>query len=129
MKNIPSKEIHILIDFFGCDSREINSVTFWKKTLKNSLNNTRINYLSENFYKFSPQGLTGFLVLSASHLSVHTWPEYKYASCDVFTCGNGKEGLTIINSLKKLVKHDRAVTENTVRSYLMASKKPFTKLS
>ena len=25
--------------------------------------------------------------ISESHLCVHTWPEYRYAAVDVFTCG------------------------------------------
>ena len=33
-------------------------------------------------------GVTGFLVLAESHISVHTWPEYDYAAFDVFMCGD-----------------------------------------
>lgn len=33
-------------------------------------------------------GVTGFLVLAESHISVHTWPEHDYAAFDVFMCGD-----------------------------------------
>lgn len=39
------------------------------------------------FHKFSPQGISGVVVISESHLAIHTWPELGYAAVDVFTCG------------------------------------------
>ena len=38
-------------------------------------------------HKFSPIGITAVLILSESHISVHSYPENKYAAIDVFTCG------------------------------------------
>jgi S-adenosylmethionine decarboxylase len=40
------------------------------------------------FHKFSPQGVSGVVVISESHLAIHTWPELGYAAVDVFTCGD-----------------------------------------
>ncbi len=40
------------------------------------------------FHKFSPQGVSGVVVISESHLAIHTWPELGYAAIDVFTCGD-----------------------------------------
>lgn len=44
--------------------------------------------LSSHFYQFQPQGVTGILLLSTSHMSIHTWPEERYASVDFYTCGD-----------------------------------------
>jgi S-adenosylmethionine decarboxylase proenzyme len=44
--------------------------------------------LGDSFHRFSPQGVSGVVVIAESHLSVHTWPEYGYAAVDVFTCGS-----------------------------------------
>jgi len=38
-------------------------------------------------HKFSPQGVSGVAVLAESHISVHTWPEARYAAFDIFMCG------------------------------------------
>jgi len=40
------------------------------------------------FHKFAPQGVSGVVIISESHFSIHTWPEYGYAAVDVFTCGD-----------------------------------------
>lgn len=39
------------------------------------------------FHRFSPQGVSGVVVVQESHLSIHTWPEYGYAAVDFYTCG------------------------------------------
>jgi len=43
--------------------------------------------LGDSFHHFSPQGVSGVVIIAESHLSIHTWPEYGYAAVDVFTCG------------------------------------------
>jgi S-adenosylmethionine decarboxylase len=32
--------------------------------------------------------VSGVVVIAESHLSIHTWPEYRYAAVDIFTCGD-----------------------------------------
>ncbi len=42
--------------------------------------------LEEVEHVFQPQGYTLLFLLSESHLSVHTFPEKKYLSFDLYTC-------------------------------------------
>lgn len=45
--------------------------------------------LSGHFHHFGGhQGVTGVLLLQESHLSIHTWPEFRYAAIDIFMCGD-----------------------------------------
>lgn len=39
-------------------------------------------------HQFIPHGLTAIMVLSTSHFAIHTWPEYKCASVDIFFCSD-----------------------------------------
>ena len=39
------------------------------------------------FHTFNPHGISGVIVIAESHLAIHTWPEYNFASIDVYTCG------------------------------------------
>jgi S-adenosylmethionine decarboxylase len=32
-------------------------------------------------------GVAGVALLAESHISIHTWPEFRYAAVDVFLCG------------------------------------------
>jgi S-adenosylmethionine/arginine decarboxylase-like enzyme len=46
-----------------------------------------MNMLYSYFHPFHPQGVTDMIVLTTSHLSIHTWPEENDASLDFYTCG------------------------------------------
>jgi S-adenosylmethionine decarboxylase len=48
----------------------------------------KANILHSYFHHFgNDYGVTGIVAVSESHLSIHTWPEYKSAIIDIFLCG------------------------------------------
>jgi len=117
MKNNNPDGIHYLIEFFGCDAEQIDSKTFWEKVLSESVKGTTMKVLHSYFHKFSPRGITGFLLLSSSHISVHTWPEKGYAACDIFTCASKKETDLALERLTESVTHDNISVEKINRGY------------
>jgi len=108
---------HYLINFFGCDQDQINSVDFWKKVLPESIEKSRMTALKSYFYEFKPQGVTGFLLLSASHISIHTWPEYGYVACDLFSCSGEEESKNVVDFLVKNIKNSRVEVQKICRGY------------
>jgi S-adenosylmethionine decarboxylase len=42
--------------------------------------------IGEQSYKFTPIGVTSLIMLSESHISIHTWPEYSFGAIDILTC-------------------------------------------
>jgi len=110
---------HYTIDFFGCDSDQLNSLSFWQKTLPQAAEVGNLEVLYSYFHEFEPHGITGFLLLSSSHISFHTWPEYNYAACDVFSCTNGYDTQKSVAFLKKQLKHDRLVSNYIKRGYVV----------
>jgi len=114
--NVPDG-IHYLIEFFGCDTRQINSIEFWKKMLPDCLDGTSMKVLHGYFYKFKPQGITGFLLLSSSHISVHTWPDQKYVACDIFTCASEEETDLAFKRLSDEVIHEHMNMEKVNRGF------------
>jgi S-adenosylmethionine decarboxylase len=98
--------IHFLLEFFGCSSEELDSLSFWKKLLLKAVANSDVTMLNKHFYKFSPHGITGYLLLSASHISIHTWPEYAYVTCDVFSCGGDDNAKGIVRYIRANVCHE-----------------------
>jgi S-adenosylmethionine decarboxylase len=63
-----------------------------EKCLMNLLSSAAIvsgaTVITTIYKKFEPQGVTVLILLSESHISIHTWPEKGEAAVDVFTCGN-----------------------------------------
>lgn len=83
--------MHLLVELQGCDPQKLNDIEFVRETLLEAARETGSTIMGESFHRFSPQGVSGVVVIAESHLSVHTWPEYGYAAADVFTCGNRVE--------------------------------------
>ena len=55
-------------------------------------------------YKFSPQGMTGVVLLAESHIAFHSWPELDYLAIDIFTCGSKAMPRRALEYLKKELK-------------------------
>ena len=119
MKKQRVKGAHYTIDFFGCDPYQINSMEFWQLVLPQAAKDARMDVLHSYFHKFDPQGITGFLLLSSSHISFHSWPEYSYVACDVFSCSCDEETYKAVECLKRMVEHKRAEVHKIKRGYVV----------
>jgi S-adenosylmethionine decarboxylase len=78
---------HILCEVFGCDPEVLNDTEKVKQLMVDAALAAGAEVREVAFHKFSPQGVSGVVVISESHLAIHTWPEYGYAALDIFTCG------------------------------------------
>lgn len=112
-----TKGLHIIIDLFGCDPHQINSLKFWQETLKGSADSAGMEILHTHFHEFKPQGITGFLLLSTSHISIHSWPEYNYVACDVFSCSDDANTEKAAEFLMKNIEYTRKKIEKVKRGY------------
>jgi S-adenosylmethionine decarboxylase len=77
--------IHLLIDLWGATN--LNSPYEIEAVLKECAVSSGATILHSHMHHFSPQGVSGVLVLAESHISIHTWPERNYAALDIFMCG------------------------------------------
>lgn len=79
---------HILAEIYGCDINILNNREYIEKSMVDAALAAGAEVREVAFHKFTPQGVSGVVVISESHLSIHTWPELGYAAVDVFTCGD-----------------------------------------
>lgn len=79
---------HVLAEIHGCDFEILNNVRKVEEIMVNAALDAGAEVREVVFHKFSPQGVSGVVVISESHLAIHTWPELGYAAVDVFTCGD-----------------------------------------
>lgn len=79
--------LHLLVELQNCSADLLDSTSFIEDIMVDAAKKSGATVLSSSFHKFSPQGVSGVVVISESHLTIHTWPELKYAALDVFTCG------------------------------------------
>ncbi len=80
----------LVLDCWGCKFDLLNSPEFLLTHAILAAEMAGMHVLANLIIPFSPQGLTIVIVLSESHLTIHTTPEWGYAGIDIFTCGEGK---------------------------------------
>jgi S-adenosylmethionine decarboxylase len=79
---------HLLLELFDCDAQAINSLETVKGVLVEAARRAKATIVDVVFHEFNPFGISGVVVIAESHLSIHTWPEYRYAAVDIFSCGD-----------------------------------------
>ncbi|HEX9920415.1 MAG TPA: adenosylmethionine decarboxylase [Candidatus Methylomirabilis sp.] len=79
---------HLLVELHGCDPEALKSIDLIREAMVSAAKVANATIVGVSFHEFSPFGISGVVVIAESHLSIHTWPEYRYAAVDIFTCGD-----------------------------------------
>lgn len=77
----------VTVDFFDCDKEILNDPDRMEAFLVAAAKASKATVVKSLFHRFNPYGVSGVVVIAESHLAIHTWPEYGFASVDIFTCG------------------------------------------
>ncbi len=92
---------HVLAEFFECDPNVLNSITKVEKYMIDAALECGATIVQKCFHMFNPYGVSGVVIISESHLAIHTWPELGYAAVDLFTCGSSCDPMVAYEFLKK----------------------------
>lgn len=90
LKAVGSFGTHLVLDLNDCSSQKLSNKAFLTKFLKEIPGELGMRAISspvvkEIKTKFD-EGLSGFVMISESHVSVHTFPKFRSAHVDVFSC-------------------------------------------
>ena len=97
--------VQLIADLYGC-SQMIDDVEAVKKAAHMAIEFVGAQIVEECVHEFEPIGVTYFAVISTSHFSIHTWPEYGYSAIDIFSCKDEVvEGIS--EKLKELFEAER----------------------
>ena len=78
----------IIAELEGCDPSRLNDPDQLESALRAACSEAGATVVTSAFHHISPHGGSGVVVISESHVAVHTWPDRAYASFDIFTCGD-----------------------------------------
>ncbi|MEW6770823.1 MAG: adenosylmethionine decarboxylase [Bacillota bacterium] len=106
---------HVLAEIYDCDFEILNNIDLVERIMVNAALEAGAEVREYVFHKFSPQGISGVVVISESHLAIHTWPELGYAAVDVFTCGDKVDPWQACNYLTKHFNAKRVVAKEQKR--------------
>ena len=94
--------IHLIAEFWG--GKIIENPQKIKNILIEAAKKSKNTALGVSIHKFIPKGVTGFILLAESHISIHTWPERNYVAVDIFSCGKNSQPYRGLEYLKKEFK-------------------------
>lgn len=79
---------HLIASYKGCDMSILLDHTKLMAVLEEGIRRSGATILSASSHGFPGGGLTAVFLLSESHASIHTYPEYEACFIDMFTCGD-----------------------------------------
>jgi S-adenosylmethionine decarboxylase proenzyme len=88
MKDSHKLGTQTLADLYDCDPKQLDDPDVICRLMVEAAQRAGAHIVGHSFHHFSPQGVSGVLILAESHFAIHTWPEHAYAALDLFTCGN-----------------------------------------
>lgn len=105
---------HYIVEGSGCNPDVISRVEQVEQILVRAAEAADVQIWSISFHRFRPMGVSGVVVISESHLSVHTWPEVGYVALDIFTCGDrARPEAAVQHALKEFGATNMHITEVT----------------
>ena len=115
---------HVLAEMYDCNPEILNDRRRVEEIMVNAALEAGAEIREVAFHQFSPQGVSGVVVISESHLAVHTWPEYGYAAVDVFTCGENVNPWDACNYIVAQFQAGRITATETKRGMFETERTP-----
>jgi S-adenosylmethionine decarboxylase len=78
---------HVIAELDGCDPGLLSDSRAIRRLLLDAARRAGATALADETFAFQNGGVSGFVLLAESHISIHTWPEHRYAAVDIYTCG------------------------------------------
>ena len=101
-----------------CDRRALDDLELVRDTLVEAAYRLGATVLDVATHKFAPVGVTAIVMISESHLSVHTWPEHGYAAMDIFTCSKSMQPADVVGFLSARLRAGNVQTVEVNRGIL-----------
>lgn len=109
-----TKSLHILADFYNCGGNEkfFTHKRIVKRKALAMIKRAGFRIVASRFHKFGDNaGITGVIIVSESHLTLHTWPEKRFVNLDVFFCNytqdNSRKVRNIIQECRELYNPEK----------------------
>lgn len=102
---------HVMIDGYGGDQAKLDDVSLILSFLRELPRKLQMRALADpivmrvpKISEKDPGGISGFVIIAESHISVHTFPDRGYLTADVYSCktemDKGKIGQYFIETFK-----------------------------
>ena len=115
---------HLLLELFDCDADALNNLELVKAAMIEAAKRANATIVDTVFHEFNPVGISGVVVIAESHLAIHTWPEYRYAAVDIFSCGDTLQPQVAAEYLADALGAARSSVVELMRGIFLKAKTP-----
>lgn len=115
-QDIHSVGTHVLVDMYGVRAELLADERLLSDLLLSSLEQSGFNVIKLVSHKFPGHqaGVTAIALLSESHATFHTYPEYGLLAMDIFSCGSANPG-SALNAIVAALAPTRVEKSETMR--------------
>lgn len=112
---------HIVAELSHCDGELLTCLETVQNAMVRAAELAKAEIREVAFHRFVPHGVSGVVVISESHLSIHTWPELGYAAIDIYTCGTSADPWLALQYLAEQFRSQSLTTSVIERGSLTPS--------
>lgn len=106
---------HVIAELWECNISKLNNLKVIEKIMVDAALESGAEVREVAFHKFAPQGVSGVVIISESHLTIHSFPEHGYASIDVYTCGDRIDPKIAADYISKQLEANKCDTVEIAR--------------
>ncbi len=108
---------HLLASYLGCAQERLSDNTQILNTMRAAIEACGASLLSFREHVFPTGGMTAVMLLSESHASIHTYPEFGACFVDIFTCGPTCSPETFDRILRDYLKPSKVTSAVLLRDH------------
>ncbi len=102
------------VEYYDCAPLVIGNGALLEKIFLEAAEKSGAHIISSYFHNFEPQGVSGVVIISESHFTVHAWPEHDYAAVDIFTCGENIDFDIAIRTLQEGMQAESVIISSVM---------------
>ncbi len=112
---------HVYGSLYGLEERKAYSdPDFLKQLVIEAAKRANATVLEAKAWKLEGEkgGVSAIVIVLESHIAVHTWKEYEYATVDVYTCGAHTDPWKAWDYIVQVLRPSKVVVHYADRSQL-----------
>ncbi|MDJ0273991.1 MAG: adenosylmethionine decarboxylase [Nitrososphaerota archaeon] len=109
---------HVYGNLYGCDPKALADERLIERLVREAVGIARATLMEVKTWKVEgvKGGVSVLALITESHIAIHTWPEYRYATVDVFTCGDHSDPKAAFEHIVRSLKPEWVVQHYADRS-------------
>jgi S-adenosylmethionine decarboxylase len=107
---------HVYGELYDCDADVLMDEEYLVNVVKSAVEIGGFTLLDVKVWRIWP-GVSVIAIILESHIAIHTWPEHRFATVDVYTCGSKGDPFKAFNYIVEKLGAKRYTVKFASRDY------------